>query len=73
MFGRLPPALQDALMPFQRAGVQFALRRGGRALIADEMGLVRFLYFHSGFAVQGFGIRCRRAVCAAAGQPRFHR
>ena len=28
-------------MPFQRAGVEFALRRGGRALIADEMGLVR--------------------------------
>ena len=26
-------------MPFQRAGVQFALRREGRTLLADEMGV----------------------------------
>jgi hypothetical protein len=41
MFGRLPPPLREALMPFQRAGVAFVLQQGGRALIADEMGLVR--------------------------------
>jgi hypothetical protein len=44
LVARLPPALRSALMPFQRAGVEFALRRGGRALIADEMGLVRCIY-----------------------------
>ena len=26
-------------MPFQRAGVAFAIRRGGRVLIGDDMGL----------------------------------
>ena len=26
-------------MPFQQAGVQFALRREGRLLLADEMGV----------------------------------
>jgi SWI/SNF-related matrix-associated actin-dependent regulator 1 of chromatin subfamily A len=26
-------------MPFQREGVKFALKHGGRALIGDEMGL----------------------------------
>lgn len=31
--------LAARLMPFQRAGVRFALSRGGRALIGDEMGL----------------------------------
>jgi SWI/SNF-related matrix-associated actin-dependent regulator 1 of chromatin subfamily A len=31
--------LATRLMPFQRAGVRFALSRGGRALIGDEMGL----------------------------------
>lgn len=35
----LPAALDAALMPFQRAGVAFAVRRGGRALIGDDMGL----------------------------------
>ncbi|CAE8633637.1 unnamed protein product, partial [Polarella glacialis] len=35
----LPPALAAALMPFQRAGVAFAVRRGGNALIGDDMGL----------------------------------
>ena len=44
LIGRLPPALLRALMPFQRVGVEFALRRGGRALIADEMGLVHCIY-----------------------------
>jgi len=35
----LPRALDKALMPFQRAGVAFAVRRGGRVLIGDDMGL----------------------------------
>jgi len=35
----LPAALDRALLPFQRAGVAFAVRRGGRALIGDDMGL----------------------------------
>lgn len=41
LFANLPPRLQASLMTFQREGVAFALRHGGRALIADEMGLVR--------------------------------
>eukprot|EP00747_Dinoflagellata_sp_TGD_P121432 gnl/TRDRNA2_/TRDRNA2_173423_c0_seq2.p1 gnl/TRDRNA2_/TRDRNA2_173423_c0~~gnl/TRDRNA2_/TRDRNA2_173423_c0_seq2.p1 ORF type:complete len:949 (-),score=141.59 gnl/TRDRNA2_/TRDRNA2_173423_c0_seq2:245-3091(-) len=35
----IPPALDKALMPFQRAGVAFAVGRGGRVLIGDDMGL----------------------------------
>ena len=35
----MPQHLRQALMPFQRAGVQFALRREGRILLADEMGV----------------------------------
>lgn len=35
----MPHHLRQALMPFQRAGVQFALRREGRTLLADEMGV----------------------------------
>ena len=35
----IPPRLEAALMAFQREGVAFALRRGARCLIADEMGL----------------------------------
>ena len=34
----LPPVLARALAPFQRDGVAFILERGGRALLADEMG-----------------------------------
>lgn len=37
----IPSALEVQLMPFQREGVKFALRHSGRALIGDEMGLVR--------------------------------
>eukprot|EP00850_Spirogloea_muscicola_P005681 SM000026S08930 [mRNA] locus=s26:539501:546330:- [translate_table: standard] len=36
---RLPTKLSGALMPFQREGVLFGLRRGGRCLIADDMGV----------------------------------
>jgi len=35
----LPEALKATLLPFQRDGVAFAVRHGGRCLIADEMGL----------------------------------
>eukprot|EP00930_Biecheleria_cincta_P024813 TRINITY_DN17713_c0_g1_i2.p1 TRINITY_DN17713_c0_g1~~TRINITY_DN17713_c0_g1_i2.p1 ORF type:complete len:748 (+),score=116.45 TRINITY_DN17713_c0_g1_i2:117-2360(+) len=35
----LPAALDAALLPFQRAGVAFAVRHGGRCLIGDDMGL----------------------------------
>jgi len=31
----MPPGLANALAPFQRGGVDFVLRKGGRALIAD--------------------------------------
>ena len=36
-FARLPEKLQRKLMPFQREGILFALSRGGRALIGDEV------------------------------------
>lgn len=39
----IPSNLEQQLMPFQREGVQFALRHGGRALIGDEMGLGKVL------------------------------
>lgn len=35
----LKKSLWDKLMPFQREGVEFGLRRDGRCIIADEMGL----------------------------------
>ena len=38
-YGRIPARLEGRLMAFQREGVRFALRHGGRALIGDEMGL----------------------------------
>lgn len=38
-YGRIPARLEARLMAFQREGVRFALRHGGRALIGDEMGL----------------------------------
>ena len=38
LFATIPAALRDSLMPFQRAGVEFALGKGGRVLIGDEMG-----------------------------------
>lgn len=36
---RLPLKLKDSLLPFQWEGVRFGLRRGGRCLLADEMGV----------------------------------
>jgi SNF2 family DNA or RNA helicase len=35
----IDPQLFEALMPFQREGVLFAVKQKGRCLIADEMGL----------------------------------
>lgn len=34
----IPVGLQETLLPFQRDGVLYGLRRKGRCLIADEMG-----------------------------------
>ncbi|XP_066266917.1 DNA annealing helicase and endonuclease ZRANB3-like [Branchiostoma lanceolatum] len=39
----LPSALREKLMPFQREGVKFALKKNGRCLIGDEMGLGKTL------------------------------
>ena len=41
LYESLPLTLRQALMPFQRSSVAFVLRAGGRALLGDEMGLVR--------------------------------
>ncbi|EOD41448.1 hypothetical protein EMIHUDRAFT_60882, partial [Emiliania huxleyi CCMP1516] len=38
-YERLPSPMREALLPFQREGVRFALSHGGRVLLADEMGL----------------------------------
>ncbi|GAB4813670.1 hypothetical protein N2152v2_000716 [Parachlorella kessleri] len=35
----IPHNLETQLMPFQREGIKFALKHGGRALVGDEMGL----------------------------------
>ena len=40
---RVPRSLLDSLLPFQREGVSFALKRKGRVLIADDMGLGKTL------------------------------
>ncbi|XP_068102030.1 DNA annealing helicase and endonuclease ZRANB3 [Hyperolius riggenbachi] len=39
----LPDKLRKHLLPFQKEGVLFALRREGRCMIADEMGLGKTL------------------------------
>lgn len=38
-YRHIPASLESQLMPFQREGVKFGLRRAGRCLIGDEMGL----------------------------------
>ncbi|XP_060034017.1 DNA annealing helicase and endonuclease ZRANB3 isoform X2 [Erinaceus europaeus] len=35
----LPDTLKAKLLPFQKDGITFALRRNGRCMVADEMGL----------------------------------
>ena len=44
----MPARLQEKLMGFQREGIKFALKQGGRLLVGDEMGL--------GKTVQAIGI-----------------
>ncbi|GAU98300.1 hypothetical protein RvY_09464, partial [Ramazzottius varieornatus] len=36
---KIPPALLNALLPYQVVGVRFAVSNAGRVLIADDMGL----------------------------------
>eukprot|EP01018_Ginkgo_biloba_P023300 Gb_30392 [translate_table: standard] len=36
---KLPSKVKEELLPFQMDGVRFGVRRGGRCLIADEMGV----------------------------------
>ncbi|WAR19042.1 ZRAB3-like protein [Mya arenaria] len=43
ILSKLPPKLLHRLMPFQKKGVLFAVRKNGRCLIADEMGLGKTL------------------------------
>ena len=38
MLYTLPAGLRETLLPFQRDGVLYGLRRKGRCLIADEVG-----------------------------------
>lgn len=35
----LDPVLKNSLLPFQREGVEYGIRKDGRVLIADDMGL----------------------------------
>eukprot|EP00889_Picochlorum_renovo_P008073 jgi/Picre1/35103/NNA_002566.t1 len=49
-YSYIPVSLEEKLMPFQREGVQFILKHGGRALLGDEMGL--------GKTVQALAILC---------------
>ncbi|XP_030065313.1 DNA annealing helicase and endonuclease ZRANB3 [Microcaecilia unicolor] len=35
----LPQKLREQLLPFQKEGIKFALKRDGRCMLADEMGL----------------------------------
>lgn len=58
-FASMPPHLRQALMPFQRAGVHFALRREGRVLLADEMGV--------GKTVQAIAMSSCYRVCPSCG------
>lgn len=38
LYDKMPARLQEKLMGFQREGIKFALKRGGRLLVGDEMG-----------------------------------
>lgn len=46
----IEPSLWDALMPFQREGVVYALQRSGRIILADDMGL--------GKTIQALSVAC---------------
>ncbi|XP_054269665.1 SWI/SNF-related matrix-associated actin-dependent regulator of chromatin subfamily A-like protein 1 isoform X2 [Macrosteles quadrilineatus] len=45
---RVDSKLKDAIYPFQKQGIQFGVTRGGRCLVADDMGL--------GKSIQALGI-----------------
>ncbi|CAI5528607.1 unnamed protein product [Closterium sp. Naga37s-1] len=55
---RLPGQLRRALLPFQREGVEFAVGRGGRCLIADEMGVGKTIQREGVAFAVGRGGRC---------------
>ncbi|KAL9144392.1 hypothetical protein ABFS82_14G293700 [Erythranthe guttata] len=38
-YDKIPSSIEAKLLPFQRDGVRFILKHGGRVLLADEMGL----------------------------------
>jgi len=42
-FEKIDPVIVGALLEFQREGVSFGISRGGRVLIADDMGLGLYL------------------------------
>ena len=42
-WGKIDRKLADGLMKFQREGVEYAILRNGRVLIADDMGLGKTL------------------------------
>lgn len=43
----LPQGLAKTLLPFQREGVKYGLQRGGRCLLADEMGVGKTIQVRS--------------------------
>jgi hypothetical protein len=49
----LPRGLRRALLPFQWEGVRYGLRRGGRCLIADEMGVGKTIQVGGDISVPG--------------------
>ena len=56
LYGRSPAALRATLLPFQRDGVREGMRRGGRLLLADEMGIgktVQALALATAYAHEG--------------------
>lgn len=55
--------MREALLPFQREGVRFGLLHGGRALIADEMGV--------GKTVQAIALATCYKVCSSSLPPGY--
>lgn len=47
--------LWETLYPFQKTGVQFIIRRGGRGMIADDQGLGKML---QGIAIMSYYMSC---------------
>jgi hypothetical protein len=61
----MPASLAAVLLPFQREGVRFGLERGGRCLIADEMGVGKTLQaiaLASCYEVRSMGLHPSSAV-----------